>query len=96
MRRRQRLADRSATIAAGARLRPSSRVPTVRPIPRPEVVPLSTAEQQTTRLSDADRESPSAVKVSVVIPCLNEAASIERCVGARPRGARGPGLARAR
>ncbi|MGH3993793.1 MAG: glycosyltransferase family 2 protein, partial [Pseudonocardiaceae bacterium] len=38
-------------------------------------------EQQTTRLSDADRGSPSAVKVSVVIPCLNEAASIERCVG---------------
>jgi glycosyltransferase involved in cell wall biosynthesis len=38
-------------------------------------------EQQTTRLSDADRESPSAVKVSVVIPCLNEATSIERCVG---------------
>ena len=37
-------------------------------------------EQQTTRLSDADRESPTAVKVSVVIPCLNEAASIERCV----------------
>jgi glycosyltransferase involved in cell wall biosynthesis len=37
-------------------------------------------EQQTTRLSDTDRESPSAVKVSVVIPCLNEAASIERCV----------------
>ena len=37
-------------------------------------------QQQTTRLSDADRESPSTVKVSVVIPCLNEAASIERCV----------------
>jgi hypothetical protein len=37
-------------------------------------------EQQTTRLSDADRESPNAVKVSVVIPCLNEASSIERCV----------------
>jgi glycosyltransferase involved in cell wall biosynthesis len=47
----------------------------------PEVVSLSTAEQHTTRLSDVDRESPSAVKVSVVIPCLNEAASIERCVG---------------
>ncbi|MGH2847008.1 MAG: glycosyltransferase family 2 protein [Thermoleophilaceae bacterium] len=41
---------------------------------------MSTAEQQTTRLSVADRESPSAVKVSVVIPCLNEAGSIERCV----------------
>ena len=43
-------------------------------------------EQQTTRLSDADRESTTAVKVSVVIPCLNEAASIERCV-ARAREA---------
>jgi glycosyltransferase involved in cell wall biosynthesis len=43
-------------------------------------------EQQTTRLSDADRESPSTVKVSVVIPCLNEAPSIERCV-ARAREA---------
>jgi glycosyltransferase involved in cell wall biosynthesis len=43
-------------------------------------------EQQTTRLSDADRESPSTVKVSVVIPCLNEAPSIERCV-ARARDA---------
>jgi glycosyltransferase involved in cell wall biosynthesis len=42
--------------------------------------PLSTAEQQTTRLSDVDRESSQAVKVSVVIPCLNEAPSIERCV----------------
>jgi glycosyltransferase involved in cell wall biosynthesis len=46
----------------------------------PEGRPLSTTQQQTTRLSDTDRESPSAVKVSVVIPCLNEAASIERCV----------------
>jgi hypothetical protein len=51
------------------------------PIPPDEVVPLSTAEQHTTRLSDAERESPSTVKVSVVIPCLNETASIERCVG---------------
>jgi glycosyltransferase involved in cell wall biosynthesis len=42
--------------------------------------PLSTAEQHTTRPSDADRESLSTVKVSVVIPCLNEAGSIERCV----------------
>ncbi|MGH2763458.1 MAG: glycosyltransferase family 2 protein [Thermoleophilaceae bacterium] len=49
-------------------------------MPLPEALPLSTAEQQTTRLSVADRESPSAVKVSVVIPCLNEAGSIERCV----------------
>jgi glycosyltransferase involved in cell wall biosynthesis len=37
-------------------------------------------EQQTTRLSEADRESPTTVKVSVVIPCLNEEASIGRCV----------------
>jgi hypothetical protein len=51
-----------------------------------EVVPLSTAEQHTTRPSDADRESLATVKVSVVIPCLNEAASIERCV-ARAREA---------
>jgi glycosyltransferase involved in cell wall biosynthesis len=47
----------------------------------PEVFHLSTAEQHRTRPSDVDRESRSAVKVSVVIPCLNEAASIERCVG---------------
>ena len=33
------------------------------------------------------------VKVSVVIPCLNEAASIERCVARRAHGLRGPGLA---
>jgi len=40
---------------------------------------VSTIEQ-TTRLSDADRSDGQAVKVSVVIPCLNEAESIERCV----------------
>jgi glycosyltransferase involved in cell wall biosynthesis len=45
----------------------------------PEAVPLSTVEQKTRR-SVAEREGVNAVKVSVVIPCLNEAASIERCV----------------
>jgi glycosyltransferase involved in cell wall biosynthesis len=48
-------------------------------------------QQQTTRLSDADRESPSAVKVSVVIPCLNEAASIERCVERAKKAMEGEG-----
>jgi hypothetical protein len=48
-------------------------------------------EQQTTRLSDADRESPSAVKVSVVIPCLNEATSIEHCVGRARQALEGQG-----
>ena len=43
-------------------------------------VPLSTVEEQATRLPVTDRERPTAAKVSVVIPCLNEAASIERCV----------------
>ena len=42
---------------------------------------MSTIEQ-TTRLSDADRSDGQAVKVSVVIPCLNEAGTIERCVRA--------------
>jgi glycosyltransferase involved in cell wall biosynthesis len=53
--------------------------------------PLSTAEQHTTRPSDADRESPTAVKVSVVIPCLNEAASIERCVARARKALEGQG-----
>jgi glycosyltransferase involved in cell wall biosynthesis len=57
----------------------------------PEAVSLSTAEQHTTRLSDVDRESPAAVKVSVVIPCLNEAASIERCVGRAREALEGQG-----
>jgi glycosyltransferase involved in cell wall biosynthesis len=48
-------------------------------------------EQQTTRLSDADRESPATVKVSVVIPCLNEAASIERCVANAREAIQGQG-----
>src|SRR5215211_1015244 len=41
--------------------------------------PLRTVEQ-TRRRPDTDVAHPEAVKVSVVIPCLNEAASIERCV----------------
>jgi hypothetical protein len=57
----------------------------------PEGLPLSTAEQHTTRPSDVDRESPKAVKVSVVIPCLNEAASIERCVGLAREALEGQG-----
>jgi glycosyltransferase involved in cell wall biosynthesis len=52
---------------------------------------LSTAEQHTTRPSDADRESPTTVKVSVVIPCLNEAASIERCVERAREALKGQG-----
>ncbi|MBA3263344.1 MAG: glycosyltransferase family 2 protein [Thermoleophilaceae bacterium] len=40
---------------------------------------MSTFEQ-TTRPPSTKAESVRAVKVSVVIPCLNEAASIERCV----------------
>jgi glycosyltransferase involved in cell wall biosynthesis len=41
--------------------------------------PLSTLEQ-TTRPPAFDGEGSSTVKVSVVIPCLNEEASIQRCV----------------
>ena len=40
---------------------------------------MSTLEQ-TTRPPSVDGEGSSTVKVSVVIPCLNEATSIERCV----------------
>jgi glycosyltransferase involved in cell wall biosynthesis len=40
---------------------------------------LSTVEQ-TRRRPDTEATSPEAVKVSVVIPCLNEAMTIERCV----------------
>src|SRR4051812_45193683 len=40
---------------------------------------LSTVEQ-TSRLPTAHGEGSNAVKVSVVIPCLNEEASIQRCV----------------
>jgi glycosyltransferase involved in cell wall biosynthesis len=36
--------------------------------------------EQTTRPPSVDGEGSSTVKVSVVIPCLNEEASIERCV----------------
>jgi len=52
---------------------------------------LSTAEPHTTRLSDANRNSPTTVKVSVVIPCLNEAGSIERCVGRAREALEGKG-----
>jgi len=38
--------------------------------------------QQTTRPSQADDRTDEAVAVSVVIPCLNEAGNIERCVKA--------------
>ena len=38
--------------------------------------------QQTTRPSQADDRTDEAVAVSVVIPCLNEAGNIERCVSA--------------
>jgi glycosyltransferase involved in cell wall biosynthesis len=41
--------------------------------------PLSTFEQ-TTRPPTSEAEASQAIKVSVVIPCLNEAGSIERCV----------------
>jgi glycosyltransferase involved in cell wall biosynthesis len=41
--------------------------------------PLSTFEQ-TTRPPTSEAEASQAIKVSVVIPCLNEAESIERCV----------------
>jgi glycosyltransferase involved in cell wall biosynthesis len=40
---------------------------------------LSTSEQ-TTRRPSAPTDTARAIKVSVVIPCLNEAPSIERCV----------------
>ncbi len=51
---------------------------------------LSTVEQ-TTRFPKADPEGAGALKVSVVIPCLNEAASIERCVFAAREALRGHG-----
>src|SRR5918998_3389 len=82
---------RFATIAAGARLPPSSRVSTVWRYLVQRSSPRSPAEHHTPRLSDADRESPSTVKVSVVIPCLNEACSIERCVGRAREAIEGQG-----
>jgi hypothetical protein len=68
-----------ATIAAErARLSLLLRVRTVESVLR-RLVPLSTAEH-TTRVRTVNRTEAGAVQVSVVIPCLNEAASIERCV----------------
>jgi glycosyltransferase involved in cell wall biosynthesis len=77
---RRRASQTSATIAAQiARLLTS---PCVLSNDSPQrLVSLSTVEQ-TTRSSDADGGTQGAVKVSVVIPCLNEAASIARCVTA--------------
>jgi len=54
------------------------------------VVLLSTVEQ-TTRLPTAHGEGSTAVKVSVVIPCLNEEASIYRCVTEARRALDGQG-----
>jgi glycosyltransferase involved in cell wall biosynthesis len=55
-------------------------------------VPLSTVEQ-TARLPGAHGEGSRAVKVSVVIPCLNEEASIQRCVGEARQAIEGQGWA---
>jgi glycosyl transferase family 2 len=51
---------------------------------------VSTLEQ-TTRPPAVDGEGPPAVKVSVVIPCLNEEASIHRCVTEARRALEGQG-----
>jgi glycosyltransferase involved in cell wall biosynthesis len=51
---------------------------------------LSTVEQ-TTRPPAVDGEGSSAVKVSVVIPCLNEETSIKRCVTEARRAIEGHG-----
>jgi glycosyltransferase involved in cell wall biosynthesis len=53
-------------------------------------VPLTTVEQ-TSRPPVLDGEGSRAVKVSVVIPCLNEEASIERCVAEACRAIQGQG-----
>jgi glycosyltransferase involved in cell wall biosynthesis len=53
---------------------------------------MSTIEQ-TTRDSVTERVGGGAVRVSVVIPCLNEAETIERCVAAARGGLEGAGLA---
>jgi hypothetical protein len=53
---------------------------------------MSTIEQ-TTRDSVAERAGAGAVRVSVVIPCLNEAETIERCVSAARTALEGAGLA---
>jgi glycosyltransferase involved in cell wall biosynthesis len=52
---------------------------------RTRLVSLSTVEQ-TRRPSAADAGAAESIRVSIVIPCLNEASSIERCV-ARAREA---------
>ena len=51
---------------------------------------MSTVEQ-TTRSPGMDGEGQGAVKVSVVIPCLNEEASIRRCVAEARRAIGGQG-----
>jgi glycosyl transferase family 2 len=51
---------------------------------------LSTVEQ-TTRPPGIDGEGQGAVKVSVVIPCLNEEASIQRCVSESLKALEGQG-----
>ena len=51
---------------------------------------LSTVEQ-TTRPPGIDGEGQGAVKVSVVIPCLNEEASIQRCVSEARKALEGQG-----
>jgi glycosyltransferase involved in cell wall biosynthesis len=53
---------------------------------------MSTIEQ-TTRDSVTERVGGGAVRVSVVIPCLNEAETIERCVAAARAALDGAGLA---
>src|SRR5687767_5059479 len=89
MRTKPREVRRSfATIAALApRLRPASRVPMLQVRAAAREGLLNTIDQ-TTRLPGTEPPGPSAVKVSVVIPCLNEATSIARCV-ARARDAIG-------
>src|SRR2546429_9973185 len=49
----------------------------------------STLERQITPIFSADDESPGSLLVSVVIPCLNEAENIERCVLAARDGLAG-------
>ena len=51
---------------------------------------MSTVEQ-TTRPPGIDGEGQGAVKVSVVIPCLNEEASIQRCVSEARKALEGQG-----
>ena len=91
--RRQRLADRCATIAAQ---RATSSVSARSYALQRTAFEARSPEHRsssTTRPPSIDGEGSTAVKVSVVIPCLNEAATIERCVADARDGARGPGLA---